>query len=203
MDYKAENRRTYDTYTDAFEEKFERHFRQYVVPRADQFIAELKGPRVLDLGSGPGNHAAYFASKGKDVLCADLSERMVEKCRSKGLHAEVQDIEHLTLPSGSFDGIWAQASLLHVPKANVPSVVSKLNDLLTSGGVLAISVKEGTGEQWELNEKYPGTQRWFSYFTEEEIRGLFSEKFEVLDSVRSSIKSGEYYFLFFLFRKRG
>lgn len=180
MDYKQETVRAYNQYTSHFSEKYARHFEQHVRPDADLFITHLPArAKLLDLGSGPGHHAAYFQHHGLDVICIDLSERMAAACREKGLHAIVMDIENLLLPEGMFDGIWAYASLLHIPKQNLPRVITKLTRLLKPSGMLGLAVKQGEGERFETREEFPGTQRWFSYYGDDEIRNLF-HKFDVL-----------------------
>ncbi len=174
MTYKQETIRTYDAFPDSFDRKFQEHFDSHVKKNADEFLKFLKGRKILDLGCGPGNHAAYFKQKGFDVLCLDLSDEMLKLCRKKGLKAIKMDIEDLSFPDGSFDGIWAYASLLHVPKGKAPEVIAKLYKMLVPGGILAVALKEGEGERLEANEKYPGTERLFAYYTDPEIREIFS-----------------------------
>lgn len=200
-DYKQETIRTYDAYADVFDQKFGRHFAERVHDHVDRFISVLSGPRVMDLGSGPGNHAVYFKDAGLDVFCVDLSKGMVDRCRSKGLQAEVGDIENLSFDDESFDGIWAYASLLHVPKEKLPDVVERLRCLLKPNGILGIAVKEGEGEGYvEEPEKYPGMKRWFTLFSEEDVRRVFHRGFRCLDASRQNVKN-KYIFLQMIFQR--
>ena len=200
MDYKQENCRAYDEFADAWEKKFRDHFDRNVCPRAERFAECVKGGRVLDLGSGPGDHALFFKERGLDVLCVDLSEEMVKRCVSKGLEARKMDIEALDLPPRSFDAIWAYASILHVPKDRVAPVVSRLASLLKGGGLLAVGLKEGEGEEWRTNpEKYPGTMRFFSYFSDAEVRSLFEPYFDLLE-FHPTDRAANNPFLFYVFR---
>jgi len=199
MDFKAETKKTYEKYAKAFEQKFSEHFELRVKEKTDLFLKHLKGKKIVDLGAGPGSHAKYFQDKGCDVLCIDLSEEMVKICREKGLKAEVMDVEDLQLPENSFDGIWAYAVLLHLPKDRIPQVIEKMKRLLKPGGLLAVALKEGIGEGFVEDEKYPGTKRWFSLFTDEEVRGLFKD-FKLIHTTRNNVMN-KYFFLNYLFRK--
>lgn len=199
INYKEETKRTYNLYPADFDTKFEKHFHKNVKHTADLFISHLPGKTILDLGCGPGNHGVYFKEQGLDALCGDLSEEMVRLCQQKGLKSQIVDIENIDFPAQSFDGIWAYASLLHVPKDRMPAVVQDITGLLKPNGLLALAVKEGKGEGMETHEKYPGTQRWFTYFTDKEIKALFSQNFDLLAQSATPV-SPRYNFLDYLFR---
>lgn len=188
MDYKEETREAYNRYSTIFEKKFGEHFELRVKREADLFIRALPGKRIVDLGCGPGNHAEYFAEQGLDVLCVDFSEEMVRICREKGLNAVVMDLEELDLPENSFDGVWAYTSLLHVPRKKFERVFERIAGLLKPRGVLGLAVKEGLGEGFVVEEeKYPGTRRWFTNFSDRELRAIFGERFELLSFSRQAI----------------
>jgi ubiquinone/menaquinone biosynthesis C-methylase UbiE len=199
MNYKEETKKTYNQFASDFEEKFTDHFvNGGVKDRADLFIENLNGIKVIDLGCGPGMHTEYFKSKGLDVLCIDFSEKMIEICKSKGLNAEVMDIEDLQLEDNSFDGIWAYTSLLHVPKANMTKVIEKISRIIKPQGLLAFALKEGSTEGFEEHVKYPGTKRWFNYYPDAEVRSMFS-KFELLSFNRSVFN--KHTFISYLYKK--
>lgn len=200
MDHKAENKKTYDLFSKEFDVKFENHFYQFVKEQADLFLENINGKDIIDLGSGPGNHALYFSKRGFNVLCTDFSELMLNLCQEKGLATKYMDIEEWNLPEESADGIWAYASLLHVPKAKIKTVVKNIKIALKPKGIVALAVKEGEGEKFEENEKYPDTKRFFVYFNDTEILGYFGEEFELIRSSKTEGKKNT--FLNYLFRKK-
>ena len=193
-----ETTRAYDTYTDEFDEKFERSFMRYVKAYADRFMRHMIGKEILDLGSGPGHHAEHFKNAGYNVLCIDSSYKMVEKCRSKGLQALVVDMENLEVMR-KFDGIWAFASLLHLEKGKMREMIVKAKDWLNKDGIIGLGLKEGIGEGFEIDERYPGTRRWFSYYTDEDVRRIVEPHFTIVDA--TSGRTDEFPFLNYILRR--
>ena len=202
MEHTRETAAAYDRYPEVFDEKFERHMREYNLPHADAFLAALPGRRILDIGSGPGNHSAYFRDRGFEPLCGDPSEAMLRLCRMKGLRAEPMTLETFDL-GRRFDGVWANASLLHLRKSDVPAALSRIDRHLCPGGAFGCDVKEGRGEGMEANQNYPGTRHWFSYFADEELRDLLAPRFELLRYARGVTPGGGAVFLKYVLRLRG
>src|SRR5882724_5430946 len=76
---------------------------------------------ILDLGCGPGRDLRYFRSLGHTPVGLDGSARFVEMARRvSGCEVLHQDFLHLDLPPSRFDGIFANASLFHVPRRALP-----------------------------------------------------------------------------------
>ncbi len=201
MDEKTLTTAAYDEFAEAFDAEFERHMRQYNMGHAERFLRSLHGPRILDIGSGPGNYAAEFAKRGFDVFCGDVSPKMVELCRRKGLVAEVLDLETFDLDR-RFDGVWANACLLHLPKAKIPDALDRIAGHLETEGVFACGVKEGSGERLQPDDDYPGTQRFFSHYNDDEFRALLAPHFLVERFERTPSASGKTVFIKYLARPR-
>lgn len=195
MDYRTPTIEVYDQYADIFEQKFEKNFLMFKHASADVFLAAIPGRRVLDLGAGPGHHAAYFRDHGCEVTCVDASQAMVDLCCAKGLTARLGLIETVDddFAGEMFDAIWAYASLLHIPKSAAPEAMERIARLLPQGGVLGIALKQGDGEGFEIDERYPG-QRFFSYYTEDGVRELLSPLFDVV-SLRALDVVGKFVFI--------
>jgi SAM-dependent methyltransferase len=114
----------------------------------DRFLAYLpQGGRILDAGSGSGRDTLAFLHKGYQVEAFDASPALAElSSRLTGVRTEVirfQDFQS----APRFDGVWACASLLHVPQTQLPDAVRRLIDALKPSGALFISVKHGVGER--------------------------------------------------------
>ncbi len=171
------------------------------LPLISQFMRLLPGNQVLDIGAGPGHQAQYMSRFGLNVVCADFSFQMAKICKGKKLEAVVMDIERLAFRSQSFDGIYAQAVILHIRRPSVSAVIQGLIGLLKPQGVLGLAVMEGDSEGYK---DYPGTtgrKRWFTYFTHQEIKEYIGDKcsLEFEDVLR---REGKPNFLYYVFRKK-
>ncbi len=104
------------------------------------------GGRILDLGCGSGRDSLAFMQDGYDVVPVDGSDGM---CRvaERNIGVPVRRISFSELDYDSeFDGVWACASLLHVPSTELPDVMSGVRRALRPGGVAYLSFKKGTFE---------------------------------------------------------
>lgn len=112
----------------------------------DRFLRLVpSGGRVLDYGCGFGRDIRYFEAHELRVVGLDPSREFVEIARRQ-TSSELILGDVFTLRNQSFDGIWACASLLHVPSRDVGAVLAALYQCLAPGGAFYASVRLGTGE---------------------------------------------------------
>ena len=110
---------------------------------------------ILDFGCGPGRDLAYFKSLGHAPVGLDGSERFVAMARAHaGCEVMHQDFLALALPAERFDGIFANASLFHVPRAELPRVLVELHDALKPRGVLFTSNPRGDDSEGWSGSRY-------------------------------------------------
>lgn len=145
---------------------------------AEHFLSLLpKGASILDLGCGAGVKSRYMADKGFNVTGTDFSEKMIglAKQKSPKINFEVLDIYDIGSYTKTFDAIFAQAVLLHIPKKRIEEVLKNLSDKLHPGGLLYITVKavrdDGIEEKINVDNDYGYEyKRFFSYFSLDELR---------------------------------
>lgn len=101
--------------------------------------------RVLDLGCGPGQAAAWMQDAGFTVTATDASPEMVALARARGVTAHVARFADL-VDVAAFDGIWANFCLLHAPRADFTAHLTAIARALTTRGWLHLGLKTGTGE---------------------------------------------------------
>ncbi len=112
----------------------------------DLFLPNIpSGGRILDAGCGTGRDSAEFLKRGYQVEAFDASPQMVRLAREKtGLTVSLDRFQTF-VGKGLYDGIWASASLLHVPFPELPEVFTRLAGQLTPKGVMYASFKKGKG----------------------------------------------------------
>ena len=145
----------------------------------------LDDRKVLDAGCGSGIAARYLQEKGFNVTGIDLSESQLKiaKLNSQDSQFEKMDIKKITFPKETFAGVISIGSVLHLEKKDVPLALNGFWDVLKKSGILYLSVKEGAGEGIEKDDRYNGAEKYYSYFTREEMTSILkSEKFGVLVS---------------------
>jgi len=123
---------------------------------------------VLEIGSGGGRDAAALQERGLAVRCTDVSAGFVDLLRSRGLEAEQLDPLTDDL-GGPYDAVWASASLLHVPRPDLPTVLGRLAAVTRPAGALAATLKEGDGEEWSVHGQVRAPRRYV-YWREGPLR---------------------------------
>jgi SAM-dependent methyltransferase len=114
-------------------------------------VAEAEPRRVLEVGCGMGNFAERVDREtSAEVVATDLSPRMVELARKRGLDARVADVQRLPFADGEFDCAVANAMLYHVE--DLDRALSELARVLEAGGrLVALTIgAEHMAELWRL-----------------------------------------------------
>lgn len=105
-----------------------------------------KNGSILDLGFGSGRDLFYFSSLGYKVSGIDPTEVFVEKMLLEGFDVKNETAQTMNFEN-EFDGIWACASLLHVPKNELTSTFQNCEKALKQEGILYCSFKYGNKEE--------------------------------------------------------
>lgn len=142
----------------------------------NRFLAYLKeGDTILDLGCGSGRDSKVFIDKGFNVVSVDGSRKMCELAEKYiGQKVLCRTFEEI-IWKDTFNGIWACASLLHVPDIKMKTVIQNLKDSLKIGGVLYCSFKLGYEEREE------GKRTFNDYDMHSLLSTLSINGFEVLE----------------------
>ncbi len=142
-------------------------------PLAEQFLARLRAEdrtSLLEIGSGVGYTARWFADHGLQVVATDLSPAQVERCRAKGLDAHVRDMYDLGFAAASFDAAWAMNCVHHIPGEDFRQVLAGIRAVLRPGGLLYLGVWGGRDlEGIYVDDFYP-PPRFFALRSDETLR---------------------------------
>ena len=149
------------------------------------FIAALpKGARVLDLGCGPGGASAHMCNAGLTPDPVDASPAMVALAKERfGLDARLGTFDDID-GEALYDAIWANFSLLHAPRVDLPRHFTALAHALRPGGLFHVGLKTGTGEARD------SIDRLYTYVTVEELHRLFTDAGLAVLSTREGSEKG-------------
>jgi SAM-dependent methyltransferase len=175
--YNAEQIRRFSDTTIAYYDQFARAFwngtrHHDVSQNYVAFLDAIEGDppySILDLGCGPGRDLSHFRSLGHEAVGLDGSQEFVAMARSHS-QCEVlhQDFLAMQLPESRFDGIFANASLFHVPSQELPRVLLELFQTLKPRGVLFSSNPRGNNEEGLSDDRYAcffDLDTWRDYVT--------------------------------------
>ena len=138
----------YERNADAFWEGTRDHdVRQNI----EALLAAMEGAppfAILDFGCGPGRDLKAFAALGHEAIGLEGAPSLAAMAREhSGCEVWEQDFLALELPAGRFDGVFANASLFHVPRAQLERVLGELRACLKPGGVLFSSNPRGNNDE--------------------------------------------------------
>ena len=125
---------------------------------------------ILDFGCGPGRDLKIFAELGHIAIGLEGAASFADMARTySGCEVWQQDFLKLDLPENRFDGVFANATLFHIPSQELPRVLLELHACLKPGGVLFSSNPHGHNEEgWSQGRYgvYHDLETWRRYMSE-------------------------------------
>ena len=172
---KTVTRQTYDQIAPYFAE-YHGQMPENVRQDLQKFLTHVRpGGLCLDLGCGAGRDLAWFASQQAKVYGADFSLGMLAETRKFVACPLAQmDMRSLGFADQSFDGIWCNAALLHLPKNEAPVALREMRRVLRPDGILDIAVQKGEGEGLETNPYNQVGERFFARYSMDEITSMLA-----------------------------
>jgi SAM-dependent methyltransferase len=151
-----------------------------------------EGARQLDLGCGAGRDSNYLARRGRHVVAADLSEALLREAGRRlepdaGRRVSLVRLDLKTLPfcDGTFGGVWASGSFLHLPASSFGRALAESARVLMPGGMAAISMKRGNSQGWRRTTRMAG-ERWFTFVDPESFAATMRSAGFIAVSVAAS-----------------
>jgi ubiquinone/menaquinone biosynthesis C-methylase UbiE len=144
---------------------------------------------ILEIGCGTGRDAGELIKRDFNYTGIDASEEMLNIAQKQVPEAEfhVGDFYKLDFADNSFDGFWAAATFLHVPKSEIDVVIAEVKRILKPNGKGFITVKEKTTMDEGIIEetKAGGIERFFAFYDQDEFEDILKRNgFEVLQVMR-------------------
>lgn len=149
------------------------------------FQKYLPKGKVLEIGCAGGIVGKLLTDLGHDYVGTDVAPKFVKVAKKSypGIRFQVEDIYHLTFDDKSFDGFWATAVYIHVPKENFPKALRELKRVLRPHAVGFLTMKEGIGEEVSIVRSQDGNnykRLWVYYGKDELDRILKMSGFSIL-----------------------
>jgi SAM-dependent methyltransferase len=154
----------YDRNAQAFWEGTRDHDVSQNIAALLQHIEAAPPLEILDFGCGPGRDLRAFSELGHHAIGLEGSPALAALAREhSGCEVLEQSFFELALPAERFDGVFANASLFHVPSAELPRVLRELHAALKPRGVLFASNPRGEGQEGWSGERYGAYHDWESW----------------------------------------
>lgn len=174
---------------------YERHADQYIErsrkvssgPVVELVARVPVGARVLEVGSGPGWDADALEAAGLVVDRTDGALAFVDRMRAAGHPARVLDVLNGDF-GGPYDAVYANAVLLHVPRARFVDVLASIAAATRPGGLLVATLKKADGEGW--SDRKLDDPRYFIYWQEPALLDALSAACWIPESVRETTGPG-------------
>lgn len=129
----------------------------------------VSGGRIIDIGAGSGRDIKYFKDRGYSVEGIDASDEMCRLASEyTGVEVKCKRIQDWK-PQNVYDGIWANASLLHLNCDEIKEFICRASDYLVPNGVLYISLKNGARTGLDRDG------RFFTDMSEEEVQQIVAK----------------------------
>jgi SAM-dependent methyltransferase len=151
----------YDERAQAFWEGTRDHDVSQNIAALLQYIESARPFELLDFGCGPGRDLKTLTTLGHRATGLEGAPKLAAMARSNsGCEVLEQSFLELDLPSGRFDGVFANAVLFHVPSQELPRVLKELHATLKPGGVLFSSNPRGDGQEGWNGDRYGAFHDW-------------------------------------------
>lgn len=138
------------------------------------------GAKILDAGCGSGRDSEKLRSNGLEVTGIDISRGLIKEARKRYPDVDFVIGNLLNLPFNEvgFDGVWAQASLVHLESPDdTNKALNEFHRVLKSGGMLHVFVKQmmRTEKTQVVSDEISNHDRFFQYYTKDEISRMLQE----------------------------
>jgi SAM-dependent methyltransferase len=163
-----------------------------------RFRGLLPTGKILEVGAGAGRDAELLTRAGYEYVGTDISAGLLRGARKHNPAAVFHQVSVYDLAENwqeTFDGFWASAVLLHVPKRRINDALRSIRTTLGKSAIGFISLKQGTGEQIEADGRY------FSYWQQPEFAAtLAANGFSVKDYMYHPMSERTRWLCFFVER---
>jgi len=165
----------------------------------EKFKKFLPTGKILEVGAGTGRDAKDLVDLGYEYVGTDVSDGLLDIARKSLPNQQFikMSVYDLSFPE-KFDGFWASAVLLHIPKARIGEALRKIKSTQISGSIGFISIKDGSGEKMS-QRRIDGvdTERFFALWGRKEFEEVLDRNgFEVIDYEYRTVSANTQWHMF-------
>lgn len=165
----------------------------------DLFQTLLPAGKIIEIGAGGGRDANDLIARGYEYYGTEPAEKLIEIAREYNPGATFEQKSIYELEPADYDGFWASAVLLHIPRARIAEALGKLRRAVRDGAIGYITIKEGDGERIETDDENAAAKRLFVLWHDEAFREeLARAGFEVVKYERAEITARTIWLMYFV-----
>ncbi|MBI4039440.1 class I SAM-dependent methyltransferase [Candidatus Daviesbacteria bacterium] len=147
----------------------------------------LPAGKILEVGCGGGRDAQSLSEAGYEYTGTDISKGLLEVAQQNNPHLTFfsKSVYGLDFPKDHFDGFWASAVLLHIPKKRINEALVGIHRVIRNQGVGFISIKQGVGEKISDGDEKFGNKfrRLFALYKKGEFANyLLTANYSILET---------------------
>lgn len=145
---------TYETIAEDYQQR-RGAINPWILESRDRFMHHLAAPaNILEVGCGPGRDALMLREAGYQVVGLDPTWAMLQLAKQAEVDLIAGDARSLPIATASVQGVWAQASLLHLSHLEFPLALNEIARVLQPQGIFYFSLKVGAGEQMHADGRF-------------------------------------------------
>ncbi len=176
---------------------------EYLIKEFNLFKKYIQGKKVIELGCGNGRDVRLFYENHFDYVGIDASIEMLNKAKNRipNGNFKLQNFYKIKFPQKTFDGFWAAASLVHVPKQRMEGVLKNIWKILKPNGIGFISIRQKKDiDEGYVNSVYSNLPRFFSFYENKEFSDILEKNdFKILKHYK--LEEGKNIWLYYFIMK--
>ena len=166
----------------------------------------LPSGTILEIGCGGGRDAAELIDQGYEYVGTDASAGMIEAAKAEVPSATFKqwDVYNLAKLETKFDGFWACAVLLHIPKERIDEALQAISATLKPNAIGMISIKDGDDEDFEVRDNNGmHEERLFVYWRKNDFVNVLNQNgFSLLDYTYKPVSRRTNWHVFFVEKQK-
>ena len=149
--------------------------------------------KILEIGSGPGNAAEVFQQNGFAIECIDVSPKMIELVRNKGITGRVLDCRELSSIGIEYDAVFSVNCLLHIPSVEFPAILKGISGVLAADGLFSLGLWGGDDHEGPYEDDHYEPKRYFVLYSRQTLFRHLAVEFWIEEYQRLTFDDDQFF----------